>query len=77
MTTRRGDNIPPVSDYDLWNEDAAAMHYLENKYDMEHADEIVDDYDDWDDFYDPDDDAPEGMEYDFGTGEYVEIGSTT
>lgn len=43
---RRGDNIPPVSDYAHWNEDAELMWYQENKYDMEHADEIVEeDYD--------------------------------
>lgn len=41
---RRGDNIPPVSDYAHWNEDAYAMWYAENRYDMEHADEIVEEY---------------------------------
>ena len=40
---RRGDNIPPVSDYAHWNEDAEAVWYEENKYDMMHADEIMDD----------------------------------
>jgi hypothetical protein len=52
MSRRRGDNIPPVSDYAHWNEDAELMWYNENKYDMEHADEIMDDdFDDrgWDD----------------------------
>ena len=42
---RRGDNIPPVSDYAHWNEDAYAMWYEENKYDMMYADEIVEEYD--------------------------------
>lgn len=40
---RRGDNIPPVSDYAHWNEEAYSMWYNENKYDMEHADEPLDD----------------------------------
>jgi len=40
---RRGDDIPPVSDYAHWNEEAEAMWYAENKYDMEHADEIIED----------------------------------
>jgi len=45
---RRGDNIPPVSDYAGWNEDAQRVWFEENRYDMEHADEpIDDDYDDW------------------------------
>jgi hypothetical protein len=52
---RRGDNIPPVSDYAHWNEDAYAMWYAENRYDMEHADEILDD-DDQDDRYDYEED---------------------
>lgn len=42
---RRGDNIPPVSDYAHWNEEAYSMWYQENKYDMEHADEIVEEDD--------------------------------
>jgi len=50
---RRGDDIPPVSDYSHWNEDAEAVWYLENKYDMEHADEIIDDEEPR--FYDEDD----------------------
>jgi len=58
MMARRGDNIPPVSDYAHWNEDAQLMHYLENRYDMEHADEYIedDDYDDrgWDEEDDED-----------------------
>jgi hypothetical protein len=47
---RRGDNIPPVSDYAHWNEDAEMMWYQENRYDMEHADEIIEDdpYEDYD-----------------------------
>jgi hypothetical protein len=45
-TVRRGDNIPPVSDYAQYNEFAQQVWYQENKYDMEHADEIVEYYDD-------------------------------
>jgi hypothetical protein len=55
---RRGDNIPPVRDYAHWNEDAELVWWLENRYDMEHADEIVepDDVGDWeDDSYEEDD----------------------
>ncbi len=46
---RRGDNIPPVSDYSHWNEEAEIMWFQENRYDMEHPDEIIDDGfdDDW------------------------------
>lgn len=40
---RRGDDIPPVSDYAHWGEDAQTVWYEENKYDMMHADEIMDD----------------------------------
>jgi hypothetical protein len=43
---RRGDNIPTVAEYAHWNEDAARVWYEENRYDMEHADEVVSD--DWD-----------------------------
>lgn len=43
---RRGDNIPTVAEYSHWNEDAYAMWYEENKYDMEHADEIIEDDED-------------------------------
>jgi hypothetical protein len=46
MMARRGDFIPPVSDYAHWNEDAQAMWYAENKYDMDHADEYIEDPDD-------------------------------
>jgi hypothetical protein len=54
MVRRRGDNIPPVSDYAHWNEDAQRIWWEENKYDMQHADEIIDEGDD--DFYvDPED----------------------
>jgi hypothetical protein len=49
MTRYRGDNIPSVSDYAHWNEDAQLMWYQENRYDMEHADEPLDD-----DFFDQD-----------------------
>lgn len=44
---RRGDNIPPVSDYAHWNEDAYYMWYEENKYDMMHPDEIIEEDDDY------------------------------
>ena len=40
---RRGDNIPTVADYAHYGEEAAAVWYAENKYDMEHADEILED----------------------------------
>ena len=52
MTRRRGDNIPSVSEYAHWNEEAETMWYAENRYDMEHADEIIEDDDynpDWED----------------------------
>jgi hypothetical protein len=47
----RGDDIPPISDYAHWNEEAERMWYEENRYDMEHWDEPVeDDYNpDWED----------------------------
>lgn len=63
--TRRGDNIPPVSDYAHWNEDAEAMWYAENRYDMEHADELVDDgqEDDHYDYEEDDDDKPPAGDY--------------
>lgn len=51
---RRGDNIPPVSDYAHWNEEAEAVWYAENRYDMEHADEIIED--DYEPDYEEDDD---------------------
>jgi hypothetical protein len=51
MTTKRG--IPPVSDYAHWNEDAEAMWYQENRYDMLYGDEPDNDpYDDYDDYGD-------------------------
>lgn len=50
---KRGDNIPPVSDYAHWNEDAQRIWYEENKYDMQHWDEEVDDDPYQDDDYDP------------------------
>jgi len=58
---KRGDFIPPVSDYAHWNEDAHAMWYQENRYDMEHWDEYVEDPDEFDDF-DEDEDDPEDDE---------------
>lgn len=51
---RRGDDIPSVSEYSHWNEEAEAIWYLENRYDMEHADEPLDDPD-VDDFFDEED----------------------
>jgi len=65
MTTRvrrRGDDIPPVSDYAHWNEEAESMWFLENRYDMEHADEIIED-----DWYDRIDHEPEPFEDGFPT----------
>lgn len=56
---RRGDFIPSPSDYAHWNEDAQAMWYMENKYDMEHADEWVEDPDDFEDDWDEDEDDDE------------------
>ena len=51
----RGQDIPSVSDYSHWNEDAELMWYNENKYDMEHSDEWVeDDPYGWDDDYEQD-----------------------
>jgi len=44
----RGDNIPTVADYSHWNEEAQRVWYEENKYDMEHWDEPIDDPDDFD-----------------------------
>jgi hypothetical protein len=55
MPRYRGDDIPPVSAYAHWGEEASAMWYAENKYDMEHAGEPLDDFDD-DRFFDDDDD---------------------
>jgi hypothetical protein len=40
---RRGDNIPTVADYAHYNEEAEAVWYAENRHDMEHADEEMDD----------------------------------
>lgn len=48
MTRYRGDDIPTVEDYSHWNEDAEYMWYSENKYDMEHAGEVLDDFEDED-----------------------------
>lgn len=52
---RRGDNIPTVADYAHYGEEAQAVWYAENRYDMEHADELLSDGFD-DDFDDLDDD---------------------
>lgn len=53
---RRGDDIPPVSAYAHWGEDAEAVWYLENKYDMEHWDEEIEDPDDYAQRWEDDDD---------------------
>jgi hypothetical protein len=51
---RRGDNIPDVSAYAHYNEEAQAIWYAENRYDMEHADEILED--EWERDYDDEED---------------------
>ncbi len=60
---RRGDNIPSVSEYAHWNEDAEAVWYAENRYDMEHADEELEDdwYEQDEDFEEPEDDGEPDM----------------
>jgi hypothetical protein len=50
---RRGDNIPTIKDYEHWNEEAPQIWWAENRYDMEHADEILDEG--WDDYEEDDD----------------------
>jgi len=52
---RRGDNIPTVADYAHYGEEAEAVWYAENKYDMEHSDELISDGSD-DDIFDDDGD---------------------
>jgi len=54
MKRRRGDDIPSVSDYAHYNEEAEAIWYAENRYDMENWDEEIDD-DDLDDLDDEED----------------------
>ena len=51
--------IPTIEDYSHWNEEAPAVWYAENRYDMEHAGEHMYDEDDafWSD--EDDDDLPE------------------
>lgn len=53
MTTR---GIPPVSDYAHWNEEAEAVWFAENAYDMEHGYDVWSD-DDYDWFADDDDEG--------------------
>lgn len=60
---RRGDNIPDVSEYSHWNEEAQAVWYAENRYDMEHADEPLDDDEDFD-YLDEDEDEDEDDGFD-------------
>ena len=43
MPPKRG--IPSVSDYAHWNEDAEAMWYAENRYDMLYEGEADDSFD--------------------------------
>jgi len=59
---RRGDNIPSVSDYAHWNEDAQRVWYEENKYDMQYADEEMDGPEN-DRDYDYDEPDPEQREF--------------
>lgn len=56
---RRGDDIPPVSAYAHYNEEAESMWYLENRYDMENADEIIEDDDDYNPDWEEEDDSTE------------------
>lgn len=58
---RRGDNIPSVAEYAHWNEEAESMWYAENRYDMEHADEEMDDGGDYEDRF-VDDPFEEGFD---------------
>ena len=61
MVKRRGDNIPSIDDYSHWGEEASRVWYEENKYDMQYADEIIED----DDFGpDPDSEPKEEFEFD-------------
>ena len=58
----RNIDIPSISDYSHWGEEAAAVWYAENKYDMDHYDDPNYDnddfYEDYDDEEDEDDDEP-------------------
>lgn len=51
-------DIPPVSDYSHWNEEAESMWYAENRYDMMYPPEPDNDpYEEfYEEFYDDDDD---------------------
>jgi len=49
----RGENIPTVEAYAHWNEDAERVWYEENKYDMQNADEWIEDPEDME-FYEDD-----------------------
>jgi hypothetical protein len=64
----RGDLIPPVSDYAHWNEDAERMWFEENRYDMEHWDEPLEDDDDDDRLDAEAEEDAEREELDRGTG---------
>jgi hypothetical protein len=59
---RRGDNIPSVTEYAHWNEEAEAMWYAENRYDMEHWDEEVEDDEDDRNYEEPEPDIFETFE---------------
>lgn len=50
-------NIPSISEYSHWNEEAASVWYAENRYDMMYPEDDYDDYDDYDDrdYYDDED----------------------
>jgi hypothetical protein len=60
MPRYRGDDVPPISAYAHWGEEAEQVWWLENKYDMQNAGEPLDDpnEEDWEDEEedDPDDD---------------------
>lgn len=66
MPRYRGDDIPPVSAYEHWNEDAELVHYLENRYDMMYAGEPLDDdpYDDYEEDEDEDEDEDDDRDSD-------------
>lgn len=61
MPRYRGDDIPSISDYSHWNEEATSMWYQENRYDMMYAGERMDDDDQ--DYRDYEDEEEEEEEY--------------
>lgn len=53
MTDRQG--IPSINDYAHYNEEAAAVWWAENRYDMEHQDDPSErEYDPWEGMEDED-----------------------